>query len=192
MPPEDNEQIQDSGAESTEEPSTDTPPAGEAAEAAPEGEKATGDKRISDLQSKADKETARANKAEAELARLLARGESPKPGKDPERDALMVELREASLDAVYGEFPELRDFEINRTLIEGTTRAQMRESASSLVGLIKAVETKSRNQTLREFGLTAEPVGASRTPSKSYADMSPEEIEQEIERARNGGVGSLW
>lgn len=151
------------------------------------------DKRISDLQSKADKAEARANKLEAQLQKAL--GGSDKGGeqesKDPERAALMQELREASLDAVWGEFPELKTYGIDRALVTGATRAEMRESATGLVALINSVATKAKNQTLREHGIKAEPAGATRQPPKDYRSMKPEDFEKEIARAKGGG-DSLW
>lgn len=153
------------------------------------------DKRIRDLQSAADKATARANKAEAELAKALGKGEGTgegAPARDPERAALLSELREASLDAVYGEFPDLKRFGISRDLVEGQTRVEMRESATSLVTLVKSVETKARNAALKEHGITPEPAGATRQPPKSYDSMSDEDFEKEIARARTGGTSSLW
>lgn len=175
---EDTEETEETGDESAESEST-------------EGASG-GDKRISDLQSKADKAEARANKAEAALAKSLKPGESAGSGKnDPEQAALMTELREASLDAVFGEFSELRDYAIDRALIEGSTRAEMREAATSLVGLIKSVETKARNKALREHGIKAEPAGATRQTPKNFSEMSNEDFEKEIARAKSGGM-PIW
>ena len=147
------------------------------------------DKRVTDLQSKADKAEARANKAEAALAKALTSGEGSEGSKDPERAALLEELRETSLDAVYGEFEQLRQYGIDRALIEGKTRAEMRESATSLVGLIKSVVTKARNQALKEAGVTAEPAGSTRTPPKDFGAMSAEEFEK-FRAERKGS--DLW
>lgn len=164
---------------------SETPPEADAGEVG-------GDKRIRDLQSKADKAEARANKAEAALAKSLKPGEGDAKGSnDPEREALLLELRDASLDTVYGEFAELKEYGIDQALIEGQTRAEMRESASTLVALIKGVETKARNRALRDAGVKAEPVGATRQAPKNYAAMSDEDIEKEISRARSGG-DPLW
>lgn len=139
-------------------------------EAAPEGDA----KRIADLISARDKEAARANKAEAALAK---RGDGNGAGNsDPATKALMQELREASLDAMFAEFPDLRDYGIERSLIEGTTRAEMRESAVALVGLIKSVSTKARNKTLAEHGIKAEQTGSTRKPPTDYANMSEEDF----------------
>ena len=149
------------------------------------------DKRISELQSKADKAEARANKLEKLLSGRDDGGDG-KDGKDPERAVLMTELREASLDAVYGEFEALKEYGIDRTLVEGTTRAEMRESATSLVGLIKNVETKARNKALREHGIKAEPAGATRQPPKNFASMSDEDFEKELARAKSGGSSLSW
>ena len=162
--------------------------ADDAGEAGASGDQADEDKRLADLQSRLDKETARANKAEAALAKGSKSGED-NGSNDPERAALRAELREASLDAVYGEFAELREFGIDRNLIEGATRAEMRESATALVGLIKTVSTKARNKALKEAGVTAEPAGSTRQPPKDFNAMSDEEFEK-FRRTRQGS--SLW
>jgi hypothetical protein len=186
--PELDDQDLDLGDEGgTEEPDGDKPPEGDSKPPKKTGE----DKRISDLQSIADRETARANKAEAALKALNAGGSPASGSNDPERKALLEELREAGLDAVYGEFAELKDFGIDRALIGGTTRAEMRESATSLVGLIKGVATKARNAALREAGVSPAPVGGNASKPKDYAGMSDEEIEQEINRAKSGGA-PVW
>ncbi len=165
-------------------------PAGET----PEADKAKEDKRISDLQSKADKAEARANKAEAALAKTVSRGdgEAPKVQSDPEREALMSELRDASLDAVFAEFAELKDYGVDRSLIEGRTRAEMREAATALVGLVKSVETKARNRVLKEHGIKAEPAGATRQPPKDFASMSNEDFEKELANSKSGGIRPIW
>lgn len=145
---------------------------GDGAGSPPKDDKA--DKRIRDLQSRADSETARANKAEAALKAL---NEGKGAGNDdPATQALMQELREASLDAVYGEFSELKKFGIDRSLIEGSTRAEMREAATSIVALVKSVATKARNDALSEHGIKPEPAGSTRTPPKSYDALSDEDF----------------
>ena len=153
------------------------------------------DKRVRDLQSKADKAEARANKAEAALAKATARGDGEAQGKpadaDPEREALIAELRETSLDAVYAEFEELALYKIDRSLIDGSNRAEMRASATALVGLVKSVATKSANRALKEHGITPEPAGATRQPPKRFDDMTPEEFEREIAKGKSGGA-PIW
>lgn len=140
------------------------------------GKQGNVDKRVSDLQSKLDKEIARANKAEKALK---ARGEGNGQGNDdPRTAALMQELREASLDSVYAEFSELKQYGIDRSLIEGSTRTELRQSATTLVGLIKSVKTKVRNEVLAEVGVKADPAGARREPPKDYGKMSDEEFEK--------------
>lgn len=134
-------------------------------------------KRIKDLQSKADAETARANKAEKALAKMRGEGDA-----DPATQRLVAELREASLDAVFGEFPELREFGINRDLVEGTTRAELRVNAKALVSLIKNVSTKARNKALAEAGVTPAPAGSRRESPKDYNAMSDEDFGKELAR----------
>ncbi len=152
----------------------DEPPAdGAPADGEPkDGDKS--DKRVRDLQSKADAAEARANKAEKALAALnkgTAAGSN-----DPAQAALLQELREASLDAVFGDHPELKKYGIDRSLVDGTTRAEMRESAASLVGLIRAVETKAKNAVLAEHGIKAEPAGSTRQTPQNYETMKDEEF----------------
>ena len=161
--------------ESTEESAEEEAPEGEAATEADDGDKSK--KRISDLQSKADAQEARANKAEKLLAAALGKGKSPEAN-DPGTEALLQELREASLDAVYGDYPDLKKYGIERSFIEGSTRAEMRESATSIVGLIKAVATKARNETLEQHGLKAEPTGQTRKPPVDYSTMKDEDFEK--------------
>jgi hypothetical protein len=160
------------GDEETEE----TEETEESTEETEETEAPKGDsKRIADLTSARDKETARANQAEKALKAL--RGEGQAAGSnDPSAKMWMAELREASLDAVYGEYPELREFAIDRSLIEGSTRAEIREAASALVGLVKNVSTKARNKTLAEHGMKAESSGQSRKPPVDYGSMSDEDF----------------
>jgi hypothetical protein len=158
------EEVEESTEETTEE-------GGESAEstAKPKGDKT--DKRISDLQSKADAAEARANKAE----RLLESKNAGKSGDtDPVTQALMQDLREASLDAIFAEHAELKQYGIERSLIEGSTRSQMRESADAVVSLIKSVSTKVRNETLAENGIVAAPSGSARKGPVDYASMDDE------------------
>lgn len=156
---EETEETEESTEETTEETTDD---------------KAAPDKRISALQSAKDKETARANKAEAALKALKQGGSGD--GGDPATKALMAELREASLDAVFAEYPQLRDYDIDRSLIEGSTRAELREAATSLVGLIKNVETKVRNKVLADNGITAPASGTKVRKAVDYATMSDEDF----------------
>jgi len=164
------DETEDEATTDSEDKSNAEPPAGDA-------------KRIADLMSKAQKEEARANKAERALSAL--RGEGNGAGNnDPVTQALMVELREASLDAVFGEYPELREYNIDRSLIEGSTRAEMRESATSLASLIKSVTTKARNKALADAGVKAESSGSSSRPRKSVTDMSDDEFLKMLDSIR--------
>jgi hypothetical protein len=175
----DDDQLENDSEEETEETeeTTETEESTEeTTDEADDPKKTTSDKRIRDLQSKADAETARANKAEAALKNLKQGGSGS--GSDPATQALMAELREASLDAVYGEFPVLRDYGIDRSLIEGTTRTELRGNAASLVGLIKSVETKARNKVLAENGLSAPSTGGKVQKPVDYASMSDEAFEK--------------
>lgn len=164
--PEDQEdETEEETIESSEETTDETEESTEEVESDPKVAK-----RIKDFQSKADAAEARANKAEAALKIKIA----DKSNVSPETQALMQELKESSLDAVFGEYPLLKQYGIERFLIEGSTRAEMRESATSLVGLIKSVSTRVRNEVLTENGLSAESPGAARRSSVDYSTMDDE------------------
>lgn len=143
------------------------------------------DKRIRDLQSKADAAVARANKAEAALAgksRKALGGEGD--GLDPGTQALIADLREASLDAVTAEMPELKEYGIDRSLIEGTTRAEIRDSASALVSVIKKVATSARNKALADAGITPAPVGSRREKAVDITSMSRDDFLKYVDENR--------
>lgn len=139
-------------------------------------------KQIADLISSRDKEIARANRAEAALK--LASAGKPPVGGDPGDAVLRQEVREASLDAVFAANPKLLDFGIDRELVEGATRAEMRESAAKLVALVEQIETKARNETLATHGLSPEPLSTTRGKAVDYSSMSKEEFEKAIEQAK--------
>jgi len=165
--------------ENTEETEEDTENSGEPADDSEDTAESSGDpkldKRIRDLQSKADAAEARANKAESALKKSSV-ADKGTAGPDVATQALMSDLREASLDAIYGENPLLKQYNIDRSFIEGSTRAEIRENAASVVGLIKSVSTKVRNETLAENGLSAPAAGSARKPPVDYGSMQDEEF----------------
>lgn len=173
----------DEDLEETEE-TEETEDGEESTEETEETEVSEGDaKRVRDLQSKADKAEARANKAERDLKQLREKGPSAGTN-DPERDAINQELREAALDAVFADTAELREFGIDRSLIEGSTRAEIRESATSVVALIKSVSTKTRNKVLKEHGIESPSSGGPRTPPRDYGAMSDEDFLKLLDQGR--------
>lgn len=171
---------QDGDEEETEEETEDEESEEESTE---ESEKP--DKRINDLTSARDKETARANAAEKALAAI--RGKGKEGSNDPQVTALMQELRDASLDAVFSAQPKLSEYGIDRALIEGSTRSELRASADQLVALIEQVETKATNRALAKHGIDAAPVGSRREKPLDIANMPKDEFEKLIARAKQGG-----
>lgn len=143
-------------------------------------------KQVADLISARDKETARANAAETALQVQKSAGKPEGGSTDPATAVLMQEVREASLDAVFAANPKLADFGIDRELVEGGTRAEMRESALKLVALIEQVETKARNATLATHGLSPEPLSTTRGQPVDYSSMSKEDFEKAVAAAKRG------
>lgn len=145
-------------------------------DAASKAPKKSGDKRVDDLMSKWQAAEARASKAEKALKARSAGEGNAAGANDPAVQALIADLRESNLDAVYASFPELSEFGIERSLIEGANRTEMRENAESLVALIKNVSTKARNKALADAGVDAELSGASRKPPVDFGQMSDEDF----------------
>jgi hypothetical protein len=182
---------EDHGEEEFEESEEETEDEGveEESEGSDDKAKPSAEKRIRDLQAKADAAEARANKAEKLLT--AKRDGDTKGANDPARDAVMTELREAGLDAIFATNPLLKDYDIDRSLIEGSTRAELRESAATLVALVKSVETKARNRALKDAGINPAPETGARSKPKDIASMSDEDFEKLVQQGRSGGA-PIW
>lgn len=144
------------------------------------------DKRIKDLMSKWQAETARANAAEAKLTKApAADGASGAGGGDTTDAQQWIELiREQARDQVFGTDPRFAAYGIDRSSIDGSTPAEMRDAARRLSELIDKMETSVQNKVLKKHGLKPE-VGSAPPPrNKSFASMSDEEFEKEIRRAK--------
>lgn len=147
------------------------------------------DKRISDLQSKADKETARANKAEARLKAILAASEdkdargsdSPVAG-----DASSAIVDMARMFAVQ-QNPKLAEYGLTAADLSGSTPSEIARSAVELVARFEKIETRVKNKVLAENGLAPEIVGDKAPgPSRDYSTMSSEDFKKVMEAAMRG------
>lgn len=145
------------------------------------------DKRLRDLQSKADKATAEANKLRKELEKLQTKGKDE--GKEagdvpPELRQWLTAAQDRVRDQLYGQDPRFKEYGIDPSLITGSTPAEMRTSAAQLKKFVDRVETKVRNRALREHGFDPEPqTSIPAGKRKSYATMTAEEFEAEVQRA---------
>ena len=156
----------------------------EDAEAADDGDQKPdpkAEKRIKDLQSKADKETARANKAEADLKAALK-------AKAPQKDKQTQEVPESIqkwLDAaqettrtqLFESDPRFKEYGLDPSLIVGDEPSDMRQSAKELKKLVDRIESRARSSIMKEMGINPEPSTSDRTTGKkNFATMSAKEI----------------
>lgn len=144
-------------------------------------ESGSGDKRIRDLQSARDKETARANKLQKELDQL--RGQKPEGNKKqtqtglPDEVAQWVTAAQANVRSQYYDSdPRLKEYGISPELITGSTPAEMRASFQALRKMVDKFEAKAAKRV--ESGGIAPELGGGSPSSKprDYASMSSDEF----------------
>jgi hypothetical protein len=145
------------------------------------------DKRISDLQSARDKETARANKAEARLKAILAASsdrdtESGTPS-DPEVSP-MVEM--ARMFAVQ-QNPKLAEYGLTESDLTGSTPREIAKSAADLIARFEKIETQVRNKVLADNGMAPELAGAEvLPPDRDFSKMSSDDFKKLMDAAMTG------
>jgi hypothetical protein len=152
------------------------------AESGAGGDPKSSEKRISDLQSKADKETARANKAETELARLKSAladedagaGAPPPSGGAPAGDATVLDMARMF---VYAQHPKLEEYGVPASDLTGSNPNEIAQSAADLAAQVEKIETKARNKMLAENGMAPEIDGGSPPPPpRDFSKMSSEDF----------------
>jgi len=157
----------------------------------PKDQKST-DKRISDLQSAKDKETARANKAEKQLKALLSAsgGDEEPMSPAPAGDVNSAILEMARMFAVQ-QNPKLAEYEITASELSGNTPAEIAKSAAELVAKYEKIETRARNKALAANGLAPELEGAGAPPKdRDFSTMSREDFKKLMDAAMSGGLTS--
>lgn len=164
--------------------------------AAPKGDPSTppadpksSDKRIRDLQSKADQETARANKAEARLKAILAASEdkSARGSEPPAAPDVSTALTEMARMFAVQQNPKLAEYGLTADDLTGLTPAEIAKSAADLVARFEKVETQVKNKVLAENGL-APAIEGDKAPTKSrdFSAMSSEDFKKVMEAAMRG------
>jgi hypothetical protein len=143
-------------------------------------------KRIRDLQSKADKAEARANKLQKRLEEADA---NTAKGSDEDSSDIPPELREwlgiakeKAQDSLYEGDERFKEYDLSPTLITGETPDKMKESAKALQELVTQIEGKVRNSVLQEHGFAPEPASSARQEPKNWATMSREEFIKERDK----------
>jgi hypothetical protein len=152
-----------------------------------EGDKApkSSDKRVRDLQSEKDKETARANKAEKEVLRLKKAlvepdAESENESSDsPPADAYVLDM--ARMFA-YQQTPKLAEYDIPASALTGNTPMEIAASATELVTRFEKIETRVRNKVLAENGQAPElDGGGPPPPARDFSAMSKEDFNKLVD-----------
>lgn len=163
----------------------------------PEGESDAGkpaksaDKRISEMQSERDRETARANKAEKQLKAILAaqnggaEGGNPPAGGDAGNSAI---LDMARMFAVQ-QHPKLAEYGLTESDLNGSTPAEIAANAAELVARFEKIETRALNKVLADRGLAPEIDGQSPPPkARDYSTMPKEDFDKVLAKALGKGV----
>lgn len=149
------------------------------------------DKRISDLQSKADKQEARANKAESALKRLQEAMKEPDaeegkpPAGNPVADAATLAILDMAKMFAVQQHPRLAEFGLSAADLTGSTPSEVAQSAAALVTRFEKIETQVKNKVLAENGFAPEIDAGAPAPTKAkdFSKMSSEDFKKTLEAA---------
>lgn len=151
------------------------------------------EKRIRDLQSKADKAEARANKLQKQLE---AQGKSKNAATDdegtegvvpPEVRKWLDAAKERTLDQTFKSDGRFQKYKVDPAFIQADSPDALKERAKALAKMLSEIETQVRNEVLVEHGFSPQPATSERSEPKNYATMSSEEFNKIADRALNSG-----
>lgn len=143
------------------------------------------DKRISDLQSTADKETARANKLQKQLDAITEATKEPsteegEPSKDGDAGTDVI-LDMARMFA-YQQNPKLAQYGIAAADLTGKSPSDIVKTAAELVTRFEKIETQVRNKVLADNGLAPEvDAGKPDVPARDFSKMSKEDFDKIVD-----------
>lgn len=149
------------------------------------------DKRVTDLQSKADQETARANKLQKQLDAIAAATKEPGSDGGNEANPSNASVDPAIIDMArmfaYQQNPRLADYGVEMSDISGSTPSEVAKNAAELVARFEKIETIARNKVLAEQGLAPE-ITSSGTPSvkRNFETMPKEDFDKFVDAAMKG------
>lgn len=144
-------------------------------------------KRVNDLMSNWQKEQARANRLQAELDALKApksKGRA-KATAAPEENEFVQFAREQTRNTLYASDPRLAQYGIDVTAITGSTPAEMQASLNGHRKMIDSLESRIRNDVLREHGLAPDVVsdGTRERRTRGFdPNMSDADFEKLLEK----------
>lgn len=142
------------------------------------------DKRISEMQSERDRETARANKAEKQLKALLGVQGAGAEGGSPEGDTGQSAILDMARMFAEQQNPKLAEYGLTGADLTGTTPAEIAASASQLVARFEKIETRALNKVLAERGLAPEIDGQVPPPKpRDFTNMPKEDFDKVVAKA---------
>lgn len=152
------------------------------------------EKRISDLQSAKDKETARANKLQKQLDAIVlaSKDDDAEGGKAPAAsagtDAATNAILEMAKMFAVQQHPKLSEFGLSASDLTGSTPGEIAQSAAALVARFEKIETQVKNKVLADNGLAPEIEAGTPTPTKArdFTNMSKEDFKKVMDAALAG------
>lgn len=160
----------------------------ESEEGSQDAESGNVDKRVRDLQSAKDKETARANKLQKELDALKAAGTKdgkPSPKKSdlpPEVEQWVTAARTQTRNQLFDSDPRLKEYGFSPELITGETPAEMRASFQALRKTVSKMEAAARKAIMEDQGGIPDLSGGSvATGGPDWTKMSSEEFNKFVD-----------
>ena len=150
------------------------------------------DRRVRDLQSAKDKETARANQAEARLKVLIATMGNPDAGTGkpaPKASDVPEALLDMARMFAVQQHPKLAEYGLSASDLVGSSPSEFARSAAELVARFEKIETQARNKALAENGLAPE-LGGDKVvaPDRDFSKMSREDFAKVMDAALSGRV----
>ncbi len=141
-------------------------------------------KRINDLMSKWQAAEARAKKAEDALNKKGDAGGAEAGGGNTELQQYIELFREQAREQAYRSDPRLAEYGIEVSSITGSTPSEMAESVKRAGALIDQMAQRIRDDVLKKHGLSPEVTSKPTGGRKSFDQMSDEEFEKELARAK--------
>ena len=150
------------------------------------------DKRISDLQSAKDKETARANKLQKQLDDIAAaaKGNGAEDSKPPSGGESFIDngMLDVARMFAYQQNPKLSEYGIGMSDLAGSTPGEITANATALVAQFQKVETQIRNKVLADNNLSPELSDAPPPQKRDYSKMKSEDFNKLVEDAMAGRI----
>lgn len=149
------------------------------------------DKRISDLQSAKDKETARANKLQKQLDAIAAAtkedgAEDGKPAAPVAGDPTLSAMLDMARMFAFQQYPKLAEYGLTEADLSGNTPSEIAQGAAGLVARYEKIETQVRNKVLADNGMAPEIEAGDTAPKpQDFSSMSSEDFKKVLDAALN-------